>query len=227
MQDTNLARLYQHRFQPEALPNKRRIWQVLCRDFFKKFVPANATVLDLACGYGEFINEIPAAKKYAIDLNPDSPHFVSKDVIFYATRADDLSPIADESIDVVFTSNFFEHLPSKDVLNSVFAEIRRILRPGGKVLMLGPNIRYLPGEYWDFYDHHLPLSERSLCEGLVASDFEIERVIPRFLPFTTISRIPQHPLLVAIYLRTPIVWHIMGKQFFVVARKPKDANPSG
>ena len=31
---------------------------------------------------------------------------------------------------------------------------------------MGPNIRYLAAEYWDFYDHYLPLSHLSLEEGL-------------------------------------------------------------
>jgi SAM-dependent methyltransferase len=220
-QTTDLAKLYRHRFQPDALAPKRRIWKVLCRDFFSRYVRADAVVLDLACGYGEFINEIVAAKKFAIDLNPDSPDHVAKDVTFYSTPADDLSMIADSSVDVVFTSNFFEHLPTKNVLNDVLSEVLRVLRPGGRILMMGPNIRYLPGEYWDFYDHHIPLSEHSLSEGLVSIGFEIHEAIGKFLPYTTISRIPQHPLLVALYLRVRPAWWLMGKQFFVVAAKPK------
>jgi SAM-dependent methyltransferase len=80
-------------------------------------------VLDLACGYGEFINNIRAARKIAVDLNPDSPDAVAGDVIFHAVAANALGPITDASVDVVFTSNFFEHLPDKAALQEVLGEV--------------------------------------------------------------------------------------------------------
>ena len=85
---------------------------------------------------------------------------------------------------------------------------------------MGPNIRYLAAQYWDFYDHCLPLSHLSLEEGLVQADFEIDQIVPRFLPYTTRSRLPRHGILVALYLRVPLVWRLLGKQFLVVGRKP-------
>ena len=39
-------------------------------------VPMGATVLDLACGYGEFINTVRCRQKFGMDLNPDSPRFL-------------------------------------------------------------------------------------------------------------------------------------------------------
>jgi hypothetical protein len=84
---------------------------------------------------------------------------------------------------------------------------------------MGPNIKYLSKEYWDFYDHTLPLSHLSLNEGLVQSGFEVLRVIPKFLPYTTRSVLPQHTALVRLYLSIPLIWRILGKQFLLVARK--------
>jgi SAM-dependent methyltransferase len=181
--------------------------------------PDSDTVLDLACGYGEFINNIRAARKLAVDLNPDSPGAVANDVIFHAVAANALGPIEDASVDVVFTSNFFEHLPDKAVLQEVLGEIRRVLKPGGRLIAMGPNIRYLPGAYWDFIDHHLPLSERSLVEALLLAGLHPARVIDRFLPYTTQSRLPQANWLVRIYLATPLAWRLFGKQFLVIAGK--------
>jgi hypothetical protein len=97
--------------------------------------------------------------------------------------------------------------------------VNSILKPGGKFLILGPNIRYLSSEYWDFYDHHLPLSHLSVAEGLSVNEFNVEKIVDRFLPYTTQTRIPQHPALVAMYLRVPFMWRVMGKQFFLVGRK--------
>src|SRR5262249_53705646 len=145
---------------------------------------------------------------------------VTPEVEFCLSRADAMTTIGDEGVDVVFASNFLEHLRSKEECDRVLAEVRRILRPGGRFVIMGPNIRYLAAEYWDFYDHYLPLSHLSLEEGLVQADYEIERIIPRFLPYTTRSRLPQHPFLIACYLNVPLAWRFMGKQFLVVARKP-------
>lgn len=78
----------------------------------------------------------------------------------------------------------------------------------------------MPGQYWDFYDHHLGLTHLSLTEALKMRGFEIEVCIDRFLPFTTQGALPTHPYLVKLYLLFPPVWKILGKQFFIVARKP-------
>ena len=217
---TDLSKIYQTRFSNTGLDKRRDVWKVLCRSFFQKYVRDDATVLDMACGYGEFINNIRARKKLAIDLNPDSPSHLNADVAFHPSRADDMNAIADGTVDTVFTSNFLEHLPNKQTCDKVFSEILRILVPGGTFLVLGPNIRYAYKEYWDYYDHYLPLSHLSLAEGLTTAGFHVDRVIPRFLPYTMNNKTPSHPALVELYLKVPAAWTVMGKQFFVVARRP-------
>lgn len=216
----DLAALYRFRFRESERPQKMRIWQVLCANYFQRLIGDGQIVADLACGYGEFINNIKAAKKYAIDLNPDAPQFLNPDVEFCLSRADKIDAIASDAIDVVFTSNFLEHLKTKEECDAVLAEVKRILKPGGRFVIMGPNIRYLAAEYWDFYDHYLPLSHLSLEEGLVQAGYEVDSIIPRFLPYTTRSAVPQHPALIALYLKMPLAWRILGKQFLVVGRKP-------
>jgi ubiquinone/menaquinone biosynthesis C-methylase UbiE len=218
----NLAALYQHRFPVSERASKVKIWKTLCEEFFQTLIgDDDQVVADLACGYGEFINNIRAQNKLAIDLNPDAPKYLGPDVHFCLSRADKIDAIAGESVDVVFTSNFLEHLKTKDECDAVLAEALRILKPGGRFIIMGPNIRYLAAQYWDFYDHYLPLSHLSIEEGLVQAGFEMETVIPRFLPYTTRSFLPQNSFLVTLYLRLPFVWKILGKQFLVVGRKPK------
>jgi SAM-dependent methyltransferase len=216
----NLAALYRFRFRESERAQKMLIWKTLCAHYFQRLIGDDQTVLDLACGYGEFINNINGKKKYAVDLNPDAPKYLGPDVEFHFSRADKIEGIADDGIDVVFTSNFLEHLKTKEECDAVLGEVRRILKPAGRFVIMGPNIRYLAAEYWDFYDHYLPLSHLSLEEGLVQAGYEVVTVIPRFLPYTTRSALPQHPMLVALYLKVPFVWRILGKQFLLVGRKP-------
>ena len=47
-------------------------------------------------------------------------------------------------------------------------------------MIMGPNIRYVGGAYWDFFDHHLALTERSVVEAFRLSGFEPEKVVDRF-----------------------------------------------
>ena len=216
----NLAALYRFRFRESERPQKMAIWKTLCENFFQRLVGDDKVVADLACGYGEFINNIKAAKKYAIDLNPDARQFLTEDIQFCLSRADMISAISSDAVDVVFTSNFLEHLKTKEECDAVLAEVLRILKPKGRFIIMGPNIRYLAAEYWDFYDHYLPLSHLSLEEGLVQAGYEVTAIIPRFLPYTTRSALPQHSFLIKLYLRLPIAWKFLGKQFLLIAQKP-------
>ena len=219
MSKTDLSALYRHRFIAENQEAKNKVWASICRYFLQDVVGTHKAVIDIACGYGEFINAISGDQKYGIDLNPDAKSHLDDDVTYFCVSANDI-PMDQSSVDVAFASNFLEHLRTKEECNEVFAEVRRILRTNGKFIILGPNIRYVGDKYWDFYDHHLPLSHLSLQEGLIQAGYKIERVIPRFLPYTAVgTRLPTHPALVALYLKSPLVWKILGHQFLVVAVK--------
>ena len=214
-----LDKIYRRRFNEYECEQKNKIWKVLCPDFFQKFFPLDAAVLDIGAGYCEFINNILCAKKFAVDLNEDTPSFASPEVKVVSTPSTDLSFLASDSIDRVFMSNFLEHLRTKQEVLQTFEEIFRVLKVGGKVITLHPNIRYLYMDYWDYFDHHVPLTDKSIAEGLEVVGFKVEISIDRFLPFTTKSKIPKHPVLVKLYLMFPFIWRFMGKQTLVIAEK--------
>jgi ubiquinone/menaquinone biosynthesis C-methylase UbiE len=203
-----------------GLEKRNRVWRVLCREFFDPLIGPGKDVLDMACGYGEFINNVAARSRIAVDLNADALSCLRTDVRFFVCSATDMAPIANETVDIVFTSNFLEHLATKTECNEVFSEVLRVLRPGGKFIVLGPNIKYAYREYWDYFDHYLPLSHLSLAEVLRSCGFRETRNIARFLPFTMKSRLPAGRLAITAYLRLPLVWKVFGKQFLVVAEKP-------
>jgi SAM-dependent methyltransferase len=213
-----LSRLYQRRFGQTAA-YRNRVWQVLTRNFFQRWISPEATVLDLGCGYGEFINNIQAGTKWAMDLNPDAPQHLAKNVAFLEQDCSTPWQLPENSLDVVFTSNFFEHLPDKRCLRSTLQQAHRSLKTGGRLIALGPNIKYLPGKYWDFFDHHTILTEASLGEALETEGFELEQVVPRFLPYSLVNA-PEYPVaFVKLYLTLPWLWWIKGRQFLVIARK--------
>jgi SAM-dependent methyltransferase len=221
-----LARLYRVRFSEADRVRKDAVWSVLCRRFFQRYVAPRDTVLELACGYGEFLRHIDAGTKIGVDLNPEAAKFLPGGAAFHLRSAEDLSCIDAASIDVCFSSNFFEHLPSKEVLDRVLNEVLRVLKPGALYVAMQPNLRYAPGEYWDYYDHVLPLTHLSCGEAFAKAGFDVVELIDRFVPFSTASRLPQHPWLVSLYLACRPAWRILGRQFVIVGRKPDAPNLS-
>lgn len=215
----DLPGLYAFRFNLEEKERKDRVWRVLCESFFQRYIGAADTVLDIGAGYCEFINHIVCRRRIALDLSEHVRIHAGPGVEVVQGTSTDLSALPNNAIDVAFASNFFEHLSSKQDLLTTLAEVRRVLRPGGRFLILQPNIRYVGGAYWDFFDHHLPLTERSLVEALELVGLKPVEVRPRFLPFTSKSALPQHPFLVWLYLKVPIAHRFLGQQSWIVAVK--------
>lgn len=216
----DVSTIYQRRFQNSGLARRDRVWKVLCSDFFNSRLIPSGSVLDLACGYGEFINNAVVKYKYAVDMNPDAATHLLPEIKFKQTPADNLSHIPENTFDRVFTSNFLEHLPSKQVCDAVLREVLRVLKPGGHFIILGPNIRFAYREYWDFYDHYLPLSHLALAEGLIMNGYRIVENIDRFLPYTMAGRQPTSDIVLRLYLTLRPAWKIFDKQFLITAEKP-------
>ena len=215
----DLQKLYSKRFTGQET-YRNRVWQILTSEFFSRWIKPSDTILDLGCGYGEFINNVKATEKYGMDLNPSTRDQVHDDVEFFEQDCSLPWPLPQDSLDVVFTSNFFEHLPTKQVLQSTLVEAFRCLKPNGHLIALGPNIKYLEGEYWDFFDHYLPLTEMSLAELLSLSGFRVEQSVGRFLPYTMSLGYQPSLWKLRLFLKFPILWRFFGRQFLVIGRKP-------
>jgi len=215
---TEISKLYQLRFN-KGIKKRYEIWEVLCREFFQRYVKSTDTIYDVGAGYCEFINNIQAKNKVAIDINPETKKFAKKNVKVIICSSTKLPKNLSSTGDLVFVSNFFEHLPTKDDLAVTLNEIYRILKKNGKFIILMPNIRYTGAKYWDFLDHQLPLTDRSMIEALELHDFKIIESRPKFLPYTTKSKYPKFLFLVKIYLMFPVLHFFLGEQSLIVAQK--------
>lgn len=213
------GRIHLRRATPAQIQDRVRTWAILVREFLQRWIPRDATVVDLGAGDGVFISHVRAARRIAVDVSAAQRGLIAPDVEFIESCATRIDALADGCADVVFTSNMLEHLPTKQDVAEAVCECRRILRVGGEFIAMGPNIRVLHGAYWDFWDHHTPLTDRALCDLLELNGFEIVRAVPRFMPFSVFSRLPRSAWLVRGYLRLPIAWRLFGRQFLVRARK--------
>jgi SAM-dependent methyltransferase len=214
-----LALIYANRFAGME-SYRQQVWKILTASVFSKWVSSEDAVLDLGSGYCEFINNICARVKYAMDLNPAARAHAAPGVNVLLQDCADPWPLPPAMLDVVFTSNFFEHLPSKSALEQTLLNAFVCLKPGGRLIAMGPNIRYAGDAYWDFCDHNLPLTDLAVTELFHKSGLEIEYCRGRFLPYT-MSKGPRYPLwMLKTYLKLPFVWNVFGAQFLIVGRRP-------
>jgi SAM-dependent methyltransferase len=217
-----LKEVYEQRFSHEDQAGKEEIWRELGR-FLQRYIKADARVVDIACDLGYFIRNVRAAERWATDIR-DVGSSLPKDVRFVPASGLDLAEVLpNDYFDIAFFSNYLEHLPSTEAVLQQLRVTHSILKPGGSIVILQPNIRLIGGAYWDFIDHQTALTEKSLAEAAVMAGFRTKQVIARFLPYTTKSRIPQHPMLVRAYLNFPPAWMVLGKQTLYVGEKPAQA----
>jgi SAM-dependent methyltransferase len=191
------------------------VWKALWCYHFRRLVPKDGCVLDLGCGYGDFINQVEARRRIALDAWPGFAAHLAPGVEPVVASVTDLSGIADASVDFAFASNLFEHVNQADFAVAL-AQLRAKLTPEGTLTLLQPNYRYAFREYFDDYTHVAIYSHLSLADFLRANGWEVIEVQPRFLPLTVKSRLPVWPALIGAYLKSP--FKPLGKQMLVRAR---------
>lgn len=222
MNENNLTKLYKSRFNITEENIKKNVWKILIKFFFQKYVSNDASIIDIACGNGEFINYINAKNKFAVDLNPESKLFLQKNItlinedIFKAIKILSKKKL---KFNLIFCSNFLEHLSKKEDLVALLNSLKNILTDDGIIIIMGPNYKYSYKNYWDFFDHHIPLTDQSVIELLDLTGYKILEKYPKFLPFSTKSSLPKHKIFIYVYLKIKLLWFFFGKQFLIVATK--------
>lgn len=214
-----LKDVYERRFGEADMQSKEAIWRELCR-YLQRYVPADGRVVDVACDVGYFIRNIKAKERWATDIR-DMASSLPSDVRFVHASGLDLDTVMpNDHFDLLFFSNYLEHLSSTETVVEQLRVAFALLKRGGRILILQPNIKLIGGAYWDFIDHQTALTERSLGEAAEMVGFRTSKVVTRFLPYTTKSRLPQHPMVVRAYLALPALWLLFGKQTLYLAVKP-------
>jgi SAM-dependent methyltransferase len=214
--DLDLHRVYGERFDPGSETAKHELWRPIA-SFLQRYVDDAQPLIDIASDHGYFVHNIRASERWASDVRdmsgsfPPSIRFVRSDGLALA----DVVPT--DHFGTVFMSNYLEHLRSGEEVVEQLHVARRLLRPGGRVIVLQPNVRLIGGSYWDFIDHRVALTDRSLEEAGTIAGLRTVELISRFLPYTTRGAMPTHPRLVRLYLATRPAWWLLGKQTLWVA----------
>jgi len=213
----DLKRVYDYRFQGISQEARERVWGPIANYIFNE-MGKPAKVLDPAAGRGEFINAIPAEERWVVDRESYPERAQSGRI--KVVLADVLeAELPFDYFDGIFISNFLEHLADQATVARFLKKMHACLKSQGRIAILGPNFKYCSKEYFDCADHCVALTEVSTAEHLYAAGFTVGRVVPKFLPYSFRSRLPQTPKLTQLYLNVPLVWRFLGKQFLVQATK--------
>ena len=204
-----------HESRLEFDERRDTVWKALWRYYFRALVPEDGCVLDLGCGYGEFINNVVARHRIGLDMWEGMPAHLAPGVEALVGSVTDLGRIEDGSVDFAFASNLFEHVTQADFA-AVLAALSAKLSARGTLNILQPNYRFAYREYFDDYTHISVYSHISIADFLTANGYEVVEVRPRFLPLTVKSRLPVSPFLIGLYLKSP--FKPMGKQMLIRAR---------
>jgi len=103
----------------------------------------HARILDVACGTGSALNQVasahPEEKYWGLDLSPYYLHHAGRRLaqvrnLSLVQENAERMPLADASFDVVTSVFLFHELPERARRN-VLAEMRRVLKPGGLLVI--------------------------------------------------------------------------------------------
>jgi SAM-dependent methyltransferase len=214
----DFGRLYEFRFRDVDQASRQAVWSEIALHLHG-LMGHPGTVLDPAAGRCEFVNALPGVERWVVDTTDHTDGFSrDPDVKVVISDIRD-APLPADHFEGVLVSNFLEHLESQNAVADVLAHLRRSMAPGGRIAVLGPNFKYCAREYFDCADHELALTHVSVAEHLYAAGFEIDRVIPRYLPYSFRGVLPPIPALTRLYLRMPLAWRLLGKQFLVIGRR--------
>ena len=143
-------------------------------------------VLDVGCGIGDFLAFRPGT--VGADVNPHAVDWCRQRGLDVRLMAGDRLPFEDDGFDGVVLDNVVEHLREPEAL---LAEVRRVLVPGGRLLIGVPGSR----GYACDPDHKVFYDEVSLERVVGAAGFSGKALFHTPLKSRWLaSRLPQYCL---------------------------------
>ncbi len=147
-------------------------------------------ILDLACGQGFFSGKISAlgAEVTGVDIAKeliDKAREHAPKAKFHVSSATDLSFLSDGYFDSAICVLAIQNI---DDITTVFMEIKRVLKPGGRFLIIlnHPTFRVLKRSSWE-WDEERKIQYRRIDGYLSASKIEVEMNPGSYNPKKTIS----------------------------------------
>ena len=170
----------------------------IIRSLFRQYCRRGSSrLLDAGCGPAvlrSFIRETDAPEYTGIDVSLHGLRLACADKEDKPFAAGDLTslPLRDSQYDAVAAVDVIEHIKDD---SRALREVRRVLRPAGKVFLCVPAFQFLWAAYDDRYGHYRRYTKQSLGSLLEDNGFTIRDIVYGqtlfFLPALIMRRMKQ------------------------------------
>ena len=152
---------------------RRRIIQALVEKICATLNTPNPSILDVGCGTGANLKMLAAyGKTQGVDISPQAVEFCrQRGLDSVKLGAAEQLPYENDSFDLVTSLDVVEHLDD-DVAG--LREMRRVLRPDGRVLLFVPAFMFLWGVQDDVSNHRRRYTLPGLLKAVEAAGFSVE-----------------------------------------------------
>ena len=152
---------------------RRRIIQSLVKKICASLNNPNPSILDVGCGTGANLKMLAAfGKTEGVDISPQAVEFCrQRGLDSVKLGAAEQLPYGNGSFDLVTSLDVVEHLDD-DVAG--LREMRRVLRPDGRLLVFVPAFMFLWGVQDDVSNHRRRYTLPGLLKAVEAAGFSVE-----------------------------------------------------
>jgi len=144
----------------------------LCRYLFDRYnIKFGDKLLDVGCGRGDFTKGFKnlGLDVFGIDREKSNSEMLKEIDIKIIDIENDVFPFKDGVFDFVFSKSVIEHLLKPD---NFIKEIYRVLKPGGRIIILTPDWQSQIKIFYDDYTHMHPYTVTGLGDLLQISGFK-------------------------------------------------------
>jgi SAM-dependent methyltransferase len=133
-------------------------------------IKSSHKLLEVGCGRGDFLRGFIRCgiQCFGVDQSDMAKNICPEAEIKLANLEENI-PFEDNSFDVVYSKSVIEHFYHPDRL---FREMRRVLKPGGRIISITPDWKSHYKIFYDDYTHRVPFTATSLNDIMLITSFE-------------------------------------------------------
>lgn len=142
--------------------------------------PGARDLLEIGPGRGDFAGlwSTERGAVTALEANPSMAEALAARGIEVIQALAPPLPCQAQCFDVALACHLIEHMPTAKEAESLVAEMARVCRPGGLVVLVAPDIRSWRFDFWNAdYSHNFVTSPRRLAQLLGNAGVQVEEVV--------------------------------------------------
>lgn len=169
-----------HNFNTKHVIAEQAHWFLLARrallcGYFSR-LSRSMRILEVGCSSGMLIDDLTVLgfhDSYGVDINKEAIEYGKQRGVTNISLVDGVTlPYPDNAFDFVISSDVLEHISDE---GRALAEWRRVLRPGGRLLIMVPAFQFLWSEHDVVNEHFRRYTRTSLTQVLHTNALDVVR----------------------------------------------------